>query len=139
MNLGEQRICNRIAESEEDQDTSAFSGTDSHSRQDTKSSASREGNIHANKFSIFTGSSRTRTPVAWCTAPVMAAAIPRSEEHTPELQSRLHLVCRLLLEKKKDLFPVVPIYTKIYLAIMTYSTWATATYIPQLELPRATV
>src|SRR2546422_7484584 len=30
----------------------------------------------------------------------------RSEEHTSELQSRLHLVCRLLLEKKKsaDLF-----------------------------------
>src|SRR5687768_18310062 len=30
------------------------------------------------------------------------AGIPiRSEEHTSELQSRLHLVCRLLLEKKK--------------------------------------
>src|SRR5205809_3719235 len=28
----------------------------------------------------------------------------RSEEHTSELQSRLHLVCRLLLEKKKTLF-----------------------------------
>src|SRR2546429_3401550 len=28
-------------------------------------------------------------------------AIQRSEEHTSELQSRLHLVCRLLLEKKK--------------------------------------
>src|SRR2546422_4012934 len=27
----------------------------------------------------------------------------RSEEHTSELQSRLHLVCRLLLEKKKKL------------------------------------
>src|SRR5687768_17944017 len=27
--------------------------------------------------------------------------IARSEEHTSELQSRLHLVCRLLLEKKK--------------------------------------
>src|SRR3989442_3984714 len=27
---------------------------------------------------------------------------PRSEEHTSELQSRPHLVCRLLLEKKKD-------------------------------------
>src|SRR2546429_1858272 len=27
--------------------------------------------------------------------------ILRSEEHTSELQSRLHLVCRLLLEKKK--------------------------------------
>src|SRR2546422_8283518 len=29
------------------------------------------------------------------------AAAERSEEHTSELQSRLHLVCRLLLEKKK--------------------------------------
>src|SRR2546422_7439840 len=29
------------------------------------------------------------------------ATIHRSEEHTSELQSRLHLVCRLLLEKKK--------------------------------------
>src|SRR5439155_21227999 len=28
-------------------------------------------------------------------------AAPRSEEHTSELQSRGHLVCRLLLEKKK--------------------------------------
>src|SRR5687768_17829925 len=28
--------------------------------------------------------------------------IIRSEEHTSELQSRLHLVCRLLLEKKKN-------------------------------------
>src|SRR2546422_3068790 len=28
-------------------------------------------------------------------------SISRSEEHTSELQSRLHLVCRLLLEKKK--------------------------------------
>src|SRR5205809_2342553 len=31
----------------------------------------------------------------------IAAAGTRSEEHTSELQSRLHLVCRLLLEKKK--------------------------------------
>src|SRR5687768_17845696 len=29
----------------------------------------------------------------------------RSEEHTSELQSRLHLVCRLLLEKKKKKQP----------------------------------
>src|SRR2546422_7751784 len=41
-------------------------------------------------------------------APLAAQAPPpldktelRSEEHTSELQSRLHLVCRLLLEKKK--------------------------------------
>src|SRR2546429_3791280 len=32
----------------------------------------------------------------------IAVRILRSEEHTSELQSRLHLVCRLLLEKKKD-------------------------------------
>src|SRR3989449_4937392 len=31
----------------------------------------------------------------------VSASGPRSEEHTSELQSRLHLVCRLLLEKKK--------------------------------------
>src|SRR6266498_4696367 len=30
---------------------------------------------------------------------------PRSEEHTSELQSRPHLVCRLLLEKKKNTTP----------------------------------
>src|SRR2546429_6869067 len=29
--------------------------------------------------------------------------VQRSEEHTSELQSRLHLVCRLLLEKKKNI------------------------------------
>src|SRR2546422_7301917 len=34
----------------------------------------------------------------------------RSEEHTSELQSRLHLVCRLLLEKKKK----EKIYTKCH-------------------------
>src|SRR3712207_8785912 len=30
-----------------------------------------------------------------------ARSLPRSEEHTSELQSRQYLVCRLLLEKKK--------------------------------------
>src|SRR2546422_7643739 len=33
----------------------------------------------------------------------IADAAQRSEEHTSELQSRLHLVCRLLLEKKKTI------------------------------------
>src|SRR2546422_5292314 len=32
--------------------------------------------------------------------PAKLAELERSEEHTSELQSRLHLVCRLLLEKK---------------------------------------
>src|SRR2546422_7786788 len=35
-------------------------------------------------------------------APCRRATRRRSEEHTSELQSRLHLVCRLLLEKKKS-------------------------------------
>src|SRR2546422_5522053 len=34
----------------------------------------------------------------------VASSTSRSEEHTSELQSRLHLVCRLLLEKKKKIF-----------------------------------
>src|SRR2546422_8329474 len=33
--------------------------------------------------------------------PALSGARERSEEHTSELQSRLHLVCRLLLEEKK--------------------------------------
>src|SRR2546422_8508378 len=33
--------------------------------------------------------------------PGVTDAVTRSKEHTSELQSRLHLVCRLLLEKKK--------------------------------------
>src|SRR2546429_2173558 len=49
---------------------------------------------------------RTRVKIA-ALAPMPRARVsttvitsPRSEEHTSELQSRLHLVCRLLLEKK---------------------------------------
>src|SRR2546422_7078477 len=34
--------------------------------------------------------------------PLARPEFDRSEEHTSELQSRLHLVCRLLLEKKKN-------------------------------------
>src|SRR3712207_9012337 len=34
--------------------------------------------------------------------PSRAPGAPRSEEHTSELQSRQYLVCRLLLEKKKN-------------------------------------
>src|SRR2546430_6835108 len=37
------------------------------------------------------------SPIGWCTV-----ALCRSEEHTSELQSQSNLVCRLLLEKKKN-------------------------------------
>src|SRR5205809_8146899 len=48
----------------------------------------------------------SRTPVARSSLPARRAdrqnfVAGRSEEHTSELQSRLHLVCRPLLEKKK--------------------------------------
>src|SRR2546422_6289265 len=39
-----------------------------------------------------------------------AHSTARSEEHTSELQSRLHLVCRLLLEKKKKQITTDPPY-----------------------------
>src|SRR5439155_23498288 len=42
------------------------------------------------------GRRRARRP------PLRSSSRRRSEEHTSELQSRGHLVCRLLLEKKKD-------------------------------------
>src|SRR3712207_8435395 len=35
---------------------------------------------------------------------LFGATMPRSEEHTSELQSRQYLVCRLLLEKKKNMY-----------------------------------
>src|SRR5437762_10318704 len=34
---------------------------------------------------------------------ICAVGFPRSEEHTSELQSPMYLVCRLLLEKKKEI------------------------------------
>src|SRR2546427_2139618 len=36
-----------------------------------------------------------------CRVPMGPGTLPRSEEHTSELQSQSNLVCRLLLEKKK--------------------------------------
>src|SRR2546429_5764319 len=48
---------------------------------------------------------------------MQSSRLLRSEEHTSELQSRLHLVCRLLLEKKKNnsktQYTAVPLQTAI--------------------------
>src|SRR5690625_6733122 len=43
---------------------------------------------------------RSGEPGAWWGHPALRPRGQRSEEHTSELQSRGHLVCRLLLEKK---------------------------------------
>src|SRR5687768_17963797 len=51
-----------------------------------------------------TSGRRRRAGAAGARSQAPGSEIPsaRSEEHTSELQSRLHLVCRLLLEKKND-------------------------------------
>src|SRR2546429_6539348 len=50
---------------------------------------------------------------------IPGAAALRSEEHTSELQSRLHLVCRLLLEKKKNVFPIGTLLPSSYYAVFS--------------------
>src|SRR2546422_1923849 len=50
-----------------------------------------------------------------------AAACWRSEEHTSELQSRLHLVCRLLLEKKKIIDCQIVTYNTMLAAFISPS------------------
>src|SRR5439155_20116653 len=47
------------------------------------------------------GGQRARSPVRLSSEHAQGVIAARSEEHTSELQSRGHLVCRLLLEKKK--------------------------------------
>src|SRR2546422_6797509 len=59
-----------------------------------------EGDVHGKKKA---GSHRQVLIVDRATLEALSLQ-PRSEEHTSELQSRLHLVCRLLLEKKKEVY-----------------------------------
>src|SRR2546429_4493729 len=59
--------------------------------------------LHAETFQEFTQSGR---------ALLVCQTADRSEEHTSELQSRLHLVCRLLLEKKKNDLTIVNQHTR---------------------------
>src|SRR5258707_4039086 len=53
----------------------------------------------------FAQETRPARPLAGIRPP--SRPVPRSEEHTSELQSRQYLVCRLLLEKKKNDQPAV--------------------------------
>src|SRR5690348_18191246 len=64
------------------------SGCRGRSPSGTARSAARAGSARNMRWSPPTGSCRCRP------------SPPRSEEHTSELQSPVHLVCRLLLEKK---------------------------------------
>src|SRR5689334_24513036 len=53
-------------------------------------------------LSTSTSRSTTTTADSGLTSPCGHSRPSRSEEHTSELQSQFHLVCRLLLEKKKE-------------------------------------
>src|SRR6266536_3716612 len=58
------------------------------------------------RSTLFPYTTLFRSRTCWCSAPATRsrpsnAGSSRSEEHTSELQSRVDLVCRLLLEKKK--------------------------------------
>src|SRR2546429_1514371 len=68
-----------------------------HSRLEVK-----PANQPSREVPVFPAAGRVN-PCARTAAPVprFSTSLNRSEEHTSELQSRLHLVCRLLLEKKK--------------------------------------
>src|SRR5258707_7333386 len=60
------------------------------------------------KFPAAAAGTSHTGPDCTCCIPFATRAIPkserdRSEEHTSELQSRQYLVCRLLLEKKKNI------------------------------------
>src|SRR2546429_859140 len=75
---------------------------------------------------------------------------PRSEEHTSELQSRLHLVCRLLLEKKKELihlwlrgwrsaFEVILLIAAIYYGYLYFHVTRGATVLTGLAIVSLTL
>src|SRR2546429_5294463 len=67
----------------------------------------------AGSISKFSACRIARRPI--CSAASRTSGLmlrPRSEEHTSELQSRLHLVCRLLLEKKKQRVYRLPAHTR---------------------------
>src|SRR5207253_3803058 len=82
---------------------------------------------------LFRSAARTGTARGGADRPPARPGRGRSEEHTSELQSRGHLVCRLLLEKKKNITRIfyVPKYvntnTRIYSSVsyLRYYAWTT--------------
>src|SRR2546422_6655310 len=72
---------------------------------DTASSTASKPNSVVNLMIGFIATeevSLNGSPTVSPTTVAACSSVPfRSEEHTSELQSRLHLVCRLLLEKKR--------------------------------------
>src|SRR5438876_5760196 len=71
------------------------------------------GSVRVGKFTHPSGAPNNDLLVVWTSGPAndlnrprrfhITTPASRSEEHTSELQSPVHLVCRLLLEKKKKI------------------------------------
>src|SRR5687768_18134041 len=64
--------------------------------------------------------SRPSSAIVRCRFARRTRRLHRSEEHTSELQSRLHLVCRLLLEKKKTSILDIHLFSDILPDLLTY-------------------
>src|SRR3712207_8273119 len=66
---------------------------------------SEEGILPATKFAVdaYVRFVREQSLLEAIASSLTELFAPRSEEHTSELQSRQYLVCRLLLEKKKNI------------------------------------
>src|SRR5690625_6802840 len=69
----------------------------------TKLAPSTENTVRRSRICAAKVRSGVRSPIESIDAIANAGTLMRSEEHTSELQSRGHLVCRLLLEKKKKI------------------------------------
>src|SRR5260221_4990180 len=73
--------------------------------------------LHKSSLWLISVSSKIRVPVSSSKIEVpfgnkISMSFPRSEEHTSELQSHSDIVCRLLLEKKKQ--PFAPLHHELY-------------------------
>src|SRR5207244_13049112 len=63
--------------------------------------------MRENRDSFLCKNSTASDTTTWTPRSSRLVEAPRSEEHTSELQSPDHLVCRLLLEKKKEVLEYV--------------------------------
>src|SRR5258708_19384722 len=87
--------------------TTLFRSRTSPPQAERSTNSSSRGRIGRSTITTGAAGAAAAAPAAAGAAPAAGAAAPplvaaRSEEHTSELQSPDHLVCRLLLEKKKN-------------------------------------
>src|SRR2546429_3262583 len=99
MSTGSSLPCSRIHFKNDNPSCPGSTTSNSSKSGCSRVSASRAASAESASAIRYFASSALRSPYL---AAGSSSTINRSEEHTSELQSRLHLVCRLLLEKKKN-------------------------------------